>query len=354
MRAARRWLDSGGLDSHVRPRHSPHLAPGPPESNRNTELLEGVRSPSPVDLRQAYQFARAVSATQPAGPLGHRLVWVRGAAFASVMLEPARSGFAVVGRHTRCGVVLPDDPFVALRHLLVRSIQLPGGRVALRVFDLHTDLGFTLTDGSRQKSVFAEGPVAIGVGEYALVALPNDAQSKPSDLPNELPPPVVETPAAVREQLDALAAAMSPYRMNARPARKSIITLMPRLVMVGEALPPSLGRLAGGGYVLALSRAGRTAGVTLSDEDLARGVIIGRSEKCHSEELRRITDVNTSRVHVLLIKEEQVVQAYDLASTQGTYAFGGTIGRLALPDGGVVLQLGQGGDAVQLTWRRRG
>lgn len=281
---------------------------------------------------------------------GHRIVWVRGASFASTSLVAADDAFAVVGRHTRCNVVIGEDPFVALRHVLVRSIALPAGGVALRVLDLHTGSGFVLPDGSCRTSIYGEGPTAFSIGEYAVVALPTETQG--DELPGEMPAPIVETPTAVHEQLEALALAMSPYRANARPKnRSSRITLMPSAVMVGEPMSPSLGRLTSGGeHVLTLTRRGRSATVRLAELDLACGVIIGRSEKCHSEALRRVTDENTSRVHVLILREGPTINAYDLASTQGTYAGGTFARRVALPDGGAQLALGRGDDAVQLHW----
>ncbi|MDB4933977.1 MAG: hypothetical protein JWP87_949 [Labilithrix sp.] len=307
-----------------------------------------------VDLRQAYGFARGIARIQPAGAMsapGHRLVWVRRAAFACTTLIAADDAFAVVGRHTQCSVVLPDDPFVALRHVLVRSVALPAGGVAVRMLDLHTGIGFVLPDGSRHTSIFAEGPIAVGLGEYALVALPNE--SKGDELPGEMPAPVVDMPSDVRDQLQKLAVAMSPYRVNARPVnRTSRITLMPSPVMVGEPLPPSLGRLANGGrYALTLARRGRSATVMIADEDLARGVVIGRSEKCHTEMLRRITDENTSRVHILVLREGSVIYAYDLASTQGSYVNGMPVRRVVLGDRGASMTLGRGDDAVRLIWQ---
>jgi hypothetical protein len=166
----------------------------------------------------------------------------------------------------------------------------------------------------------------------------------------------METPAHVREQLQALASAMSPYRINARSSnRMSRVTLMPRPVMVGEAMPPNLGRLATGGrYELTLTRGHRSAAVMLSEEDLARGVMIGRSEKCHAELLRRITDENTSRTHVLILREGSVVSAYDLASTHGTFIDGMATRRVRLSDTGTALSLGRGEHAVSLLWQKRG
>jgi hypothetical protein len=338
------------LDSHVRP--------GGFRRNADTELFQGFNPSGSTDLRQAYGFARGLAKMQADDAQrvpGHRLVWVRGGAFASTTLSAADDAFTIVGRHTQCGIALTEDPFVALRHLLVRSIQLPSGGVALRVLDLQTNLGFVLPDGSRHTSIFGEGPVAVAIGEYALVALPNESGKGDDDLPGELPKPEMHTPPAVKEQLQALEQAMSPYRQNARPNRVTRITLMPRPVMIGEALPPSLGRLTGtGGWALTLQREGRSATVTLSNEDLSRGAIIGRSEKCCSELLRRITDVNTSRAHVLILRDGPLVHAYDLASTQGTYLHGMPSRRAVLHDQGTMLTLGRGEGAVRLLWQRTG
>ena len=127
---------------------------------------------------------------------------------------------------------------------------------------------------------------------------------------------------------------------------------MPRPVMIGEPLPPSRGRLSGGRWALTLERSHRSATVQLADEDLVRGIIIGRSEKCHAEMLRRITDVNTSRTHVLILRDGDWVTAYDLASTQGTFVNGTPVRRIGLADKGTFLTLGRGARAVRLYWQR--
>ena len=338
-----------GLDSQVRP----HLRsfPHDPNKNNNTELFPGIAQRPVVDLHEAYKFAKACSGFAAVPQRGHRLLWVNRGAFAAQTLAADAAAFAIVGRHTSCSFVVPEDPFVALRHLLVRSIALPSGGVALRLFDLHTDIGFVLPNGTQQTSIFAEGPVAIGIGEYALVALP----TANGQLPDDMPEPTVHTPPKVKEQLAAMGEAMSPYRQNARPnPRASRITLMPSLMMVGEPMPQSLGRLASGGsFAITLARAGRTATVKLTDQELDCGVIIGRSTKCHSEELRRITEEGTSRVHLLILREGAVVYAYDLASTQGTYMMSGApIRRVALPDNGAMLTLGGTDQAVRFLWHR--
>jgi hypothetical protein len=274
---------------------------------------------------------------------------------ATSALDPqADVGFAIVGRHNQCSVVIPDsDMIVALRHLLVRSIATSASAsgVALRILDLHTDQGFVLPDGTRQTSVLAEGPVAVAIGGFAIVALPSETQD--DALPNDLPPPQVHTPPAIRDQIAALDQALGPYRMNARPNRHSRITLMPRLVMIGEPIPPRIGRLATGGtWGITLERGGRSATLTVSDDDLTGGVLIGRSEKCVSESLRRITDNNTSRVHILVLREGDHISAYDLASTHGTFINNTAIRRALLADTGTLLMLGRGEHAVRMYWHR--
>jgi hypothetical protein len=333
----------------------------PRERNANTQYFPEAKGPrTPPDLKAAYAFARGVVRNSPdalQGRPGHRLMWVHRSGFGGAPLWAHPDAFAVVGRHTQCSVCLPDvDPFVALRHVMVRSIPLPNGKVALRLQDLHTDTGFVLADGSRQASIFAEGPVAVGVGDFALVGLPGET---PDDaLPNDLPDPQVDTPKEIRDQIAAMEKAINPagpYRVNARPTnRLSRITLMPQLVMLGESLAsPRLSRLSTGSrWAVTLERAGRTASVTVTGDELKGGVVIGRSEKCHSEDLRRITDASTSRVHVLLLLEGERIHAFDLASTQGVYLNGHAVRQVDMNDQGMVLLLGKGPTAVRLIWHR--
>ena len=307
----------------------------------------GTLAVSMPDLRRAYALAREVVQRGQdllGSSAGHRLVWVRAASRRSA--EPFRQAvlfarpevYLVAGQHEQCGLRI-DDPTVALRHLLIRSVVAPSGGSVLRILDLHTGVGFRLSDGSLQTSVVAEGPVALGFGESALVALPPE---RPDDqLPRELPAPELAPPG-----VDP-GAELGPYRRNARPNRMSLITLMPRLVMLGEPVP--LSRPTGGmRWEISLTRDQRRATVTVSEGDLVGGVLIGRSEACHAEALRRVTDRGTSRAHLLLVREGPDVFAYDLASTQGTFQHRRPIRRLGLGDRADLVL----GRVVELAWRR--
>src|SRR5690242_15681687 len=95
----------------------------------NTEITPppGVVARLP-DLRGAYALARDVARMRPVAggtKLGHRLVWARPNASglygpfgeATLFAHPVWDGSVVIGGHTQCGIVLPGDPFVTLRHL---------------------------------------------------------------------------------------------------------------------------------------------------------------------------------------------------------------------------------------------
>jgi hypothetical protein len=299
-------------------------------------------------LSDAYAAARARVQAAPdrraRGPR-HRIIVVRGptvVADHTLAAHPVWGSFAVVGRHSRTRIVLPDAS-IDLRHLFVRSIALPdGGGVALRVLDLQTELGFVLADGSTQTSIFAEGPVLFGIGRYVLVALPRESQG--DSLPNQLPTASVKSSGSARAQVAAVERAMGAYRANARHNRSSVIRLMPSLVMAGESDASH-----NAAHTITLARGAMSAGIPVTGEELTAGVIIGRSRKLASEELRRITDSGTSRVHVLVIREENHVFAYDLASTSGLFQEGTPVSRVLLGPK-TTLTLGSTLSSVTMTW----
>jgi hypothetical protein len=125
---------------------------------------------------------------------------------------------------------------------------------------------------------------------------------------------------------------------------------MPRLVMLGErVIPNDPDRRPQGEWSITLERDGRFATMPVGEADLVGGVVIGRSEKCHSEALRRITHENTSRVHILILREGPEIVAYDLASTHGTFKDGLQVRRVSLGLSSVVI-LGSGPRAVRMIW----
>jgi len=279
-------------------------------------------------LDEAYARARAIEAPPMAAP-GVRLVWSRGGELGWRDLTAAPGEFAVVGRHSQCDVVLPFDPAVALRHLLVRAVTLDDGTVATRLLDLKTGLGFYLDDDVERRALVASGPVALRVGRYALVALPSG-----DPLPEARPP---------AEVVDA------PVMPTAGPPKTTTrVTTLPPVPMLDDiardVASPGCARVT-------LRRGEAWARIDVSEEALNTGVLVGRADRCERR-LRSVMTDSVSRTHVLLLREHGVVVAFDVASTQGVYAAGERVRRARLPDRGATLRLAAK-EPVILEWHPR-
>jgi hypothetical protein len=206
-------------------------------------------------------------------------------------------------------------------------VRMPGDGVALRMLDLHTSLGFHLGEDTPTRSMVARGPVSLRVGRYALVAMP----SAGGDAPLEFSPPVIEHTMG------------SPYR-SASPRVKAVthITIFPGAPMVHElvARPSSSARIT-------LSRGRHSHTMDLADTELERGILIGRADKCNRM-MSVLLGGSISRVHLLLLREENGLFAFDLASTHGTFAAGHRIRRFRLPSHAETIVLGA--NEVALYW----
>jgi hypothetical protein len=149
------------------------------------------------------------------------------------------------------------------------------------------------------------------------------------------------------DRISLYAAPAGPYRGNARPSSASRVTLMPRLVIPGERGLRSRPTA----FALTLERGEESAMLGISEEELGRGIIVGRSMSGISERLGLVTTDVVSRTHLLILREQGSTHAYDLASTFGVFRDDApvrwtTLGRTAS------LRLGRGSDAVRLLWRQ--
>jgi len=284
-------------------------------------------------LDEAYRRARDLD-TSPMTAAGVRLVWWRGDELGWHDLVAHPHAFAVVGRHTRCDVVLPNDPAVALRHLLLRATTLDDGSPALRVLDLRTGLGFHLDDDAERRALVATGPLALRVGRYALVALPSGAE-----LPETRPSP---------EIVDAPRMPTGSEHTGAQRSLRTSVTTLPAAPML-EDVPHEVA--AAGHSRVTLRRGDLRATVELPDAALDAGVLVGRAYRCE-ERLRGVLTESVSRVHLLLLREHGAVCAFDCASMQGVYAGGERVRRVRLPDEGGTLRLATK-DPVTLEWHPR-
>jgi hypothetical protein len=278
-------------------------------------------------LDEAYTHARAIEVPAPARP-GIRLVWWRGTELGWRDLSADTGVFAVVGRHSQCDVVLPNDPALALRHLLVRATGLEDGTIAVRVLDLKTGLGFHLDDEVERRAIVATGPVALRIGRYAMVALPS------GPVPEQRP---------ATEVIDAPRMPTTGHR-----ATSTRVTTLPP----APTLEDIARDVAGPGFArITLRRGVAWATVEVSEAALDAGVLVGRADRCEAK-LRTVLTDSVSRTHLLIVREHGVVHAFDVASTQGVYAHEARVRRVKLPDTGGTLRLATK-DPVMLDWHPR-
>lgn len=356
---------------------------GPPPKNPATRLPPAGPGPavSSSFLEQAYARARRSMEDIPAAQTGFRLFWVRDGETGWLDL-PSTGAHVVLGRHTNCDVVLHGDPALSLRHLIATTIDLADGP-ALRLLDLRTAIPFHLADGAPRASIVASGPVAVRLGAYVIGSVPVEARGArptgpvvPASLPparvseeralprSMRPPPMTGPPQPDPEEEDDLpvsyVASMPPpapiLDLPGRsrpapgtdpPARQAPTAAAPRAGR-GPAEPsgPVCARMT-------LRREGRGATIELTEGELEVGVLVGRSDRCYSGGLASILDTSISRGHVLLLRQQDGFDAFDLASTQGTFSGGKRVQRARLSDDGTTLTLATV-NPITLIWERAG
>jgi hypothetical protein len=299
--------------------------------NANTRFVTAGPRLEVAWLDEAYARARAIDAPQMTAP-GVRLVWWRGREVGWHDLVAHPRVYAVLGRHTQCDAVLPSDPAVALRHLLLRAATLDDGTTALRVLDLRTGLGFHLDDDEERRGLVATGVLAMRIGRYALVAIPSGVE-----LPDTRPAPEVLESAHVPT-----------LRGTVSRGGCTSVTALPPAPLLDDIARDT----AATGHVKVTLRRGEAwATIELPEAALDAGVLVGRADRCEPR-LRAVLTESISRVHLLLLREHGAVYGFDLCSTQGVWADGTRMRRVRLPDQGGTLRLASR-EPVLLDWHPR-
>jgi hypothetical protein len=240
------------------------------------------------------------------------------------------SSHRVLGRHTACDVFLGKDPSLSLRHLLASAWLDAEGTPQLRVLDLGGEVKMRLHNGTQSAGFRTDGPCVASLGASALFLLLVDGREWPDD-PHE-----AWDLLAAREVLEQhesrndteFIRTVRPRLRLVRPAPEAILsgsddnsTLIVQLAAPSELLelpPDSPGAI---GY---LTLPGDRF-VRLSPSDLARGVLVGRYERCELGGAL-FSDANTvSRVHLCLALDPTGLWAIDTCSTNGTWHEGNPI-----------------------------
>lgn len=290
---------------------------------------------------------------------GYRLVRVLDRNISWIDVRIGGEGYAVLGSHDRCDLVLSGDSGIWLRHMAAICVRLDDDSVGLRIIDLKTDLPFFLEDETPRWSVVASGPFAMRLGRHVVCGFPigpatgsGGAPAHPSgDAPVRAPAREGGDPHAtgiIETSLIRGGSSPEPGN-NVVPVRapNEITAFLPQT----GATPGDVG-LPGPSAEhvrVTLERGGMGASVELPVEALDAGILLGRALNCFDGGLRRIFCEAISRAHVLLLRDQADVFAYDLCSTNGTRVAGQRIRRHRMNDAGTTLELGK---KVIFRWKR--
>jgi hypothetical protein len=291
----------------------------------NANTGPGALEPSPrmgvAELAKMWAgYVPGLSAIAPRDPskAAFRLFWTRGAENGWRDFALGAGQHLIVGRHTRCDVVLPTDPDLSLRHLLV--VPEGGAAPQLRLVDLRAALPMYGASDRPARSLSVDGPFAVRLGTYMLGGFPigPGTEPPPATLPAmESIEEASASEASRRNVSTQIGHQQGPYRSR----RSTLITSLPRPITLVEASDaPSSGPVMA---TMLGRREGQLARVALREEDLRRGVLVGRAEKCLDQGLKLVMSMQISRVHaVLLLDARNVVWLYDAGSTNGTLVSG--------------------------------
>ena len=231
----------------------------------------------------------------------------------ALLVEDRRA--LVVGRHTRCGLRLREQP-VALRHLALLVRYDEEAAPVVHLWDLNTGHPFLTEDEQSNAAVIAEGPVYAAIGPYALWVVPSGGVARKGwpvhaeaawDM---LPQRHFMDRRLPRELARAPRPPVAAEHCARDPEHSNITQLGPVLVLDGcdDEMPWGEIRIE----LASLKQKNR-----VSAERLEHGVLIGRYERCGIAFRDRLNTV--SRVHLLLVRIAGEIWAIDTASTHGLW-----------------------------------
>ncbi len=240
---------------------------------------------------------------------GYRLIAVRDRHIAWVDIRLRRDGYAVLGSHARCDLVLAADADVWRRHLAVIAVRLEDGGLGARLIDLKTGVPFFVDDDTPRHSALTRGRFAMRLGRYVVCGVPvtfHDAVWWGTANGNAVQAMPVVDPACFS----------LPFQHRGTTSRAQ--------------------------SRLTLERGSVGAVVEVSAEALDEGIILGRARNCFDAGFDRVlSDGAISGVQVLLLRTGVELFAYDLCSTNGTRAAGRRVRRHRITSAEPTLELGK-------------
>lgn len=314
--------------NHFESRSRRHTLPPTPRNGRTVFAPEAAPPRAALSPRAAFLLAHErLSFLANASPEPSVVIAAVDVAGQVVAARRVFHRHAVIlGRHEQCGLRLPAHS-IALRQLAA-LVQLDGGRSVVHVRDLATRLPFLTEDRTPTAGVTADGPLFLGVGEYAIWFVPSKllVEGRGAEMAwNSLPPrtfsdrrPPVDSPVH-----PSLSSQSSQARARVEPARVTRVA-PPLLLLDGGDAP----EVAWG--VLRVEMGARKEKRWVSAERLEQGILLGRYSRCSV--LVDAHEATTSRVHALMLRLGTEVWVIDLASTNGVSRDGARLSAEVLRD----------------------
>lgn len=249
-----------------------------------------------------------------------------------------RISVITIGRHSQADLFLSQDPTMSLRQgTVIVYPHAEGDSVRFRIIDLRAVHPFEDELARRFEALEAEGPVFLRAGAYTLFVFPKESGSPFclemvwEDLPERI----------------YLEEAVLGHRFVSQFSRRAAVNsgrTLPGPVFDHERLlndhEDARGQLvvrsAEGEMTLVLGRAAA-----------ARGVLLGRYQRCDGSRLGVLNDAAISRVHALVIEIAGTLYAVDVGSSNGLWAGRERVSVVSLVPG---LRVGLAGDVATLEW----
>ena len=216
---------------------------------------------------------------------------------------------AIVGRHSECDLVL-DGAGLSLRHLALIVPPLTGEPLRFSLHDLRTSTGLRGALGQPMGGAHVVGAGFFAIGSYALFCAATGAPERWPELASEAWRLATGRTTALRiVRPDERRA--DDQSWHERPASVSVIRGPIRTD--ARLLAPTEARIC----TLAVSAGARRERLALGDAALDRGLLLGRYSRCDGDGIWQSDEV--SRVHLLILRVDGEVFAFDTASTNGVY-----------------------------------
>jgi FHA domain len=240
---------------------------------------------------------------------------------AAVSAKRATINVLTIGRHGRSDLFLSGDPSMSLRQGAVIVYPFVAGEpVRFRILDLRATLPFEDERGTRFEALEANGPVFLRSGRCVFFVFPRegDAPAWPASAEAAWEAMPERT---YLEEVGLESAGPPPEALlERRKDRASTLVLsLPGPFLESEKLLHP-GESPRGQLVVRSAEGGMT--LVLGGAAVARGVLLGRYERCDGGDRPVLSNPSISRVHALVIELAGKLWVVDAGSTNGVWSGG--------------------------------